>query len=190
MLNHGKRDYLKLVPILAPDWDELDDEPREQVLAIAQQVMEKSLEIFNEKAKFAVVGQIYYTHTNGSLRSWDPSAEKVHVGFFNTERQAELAAESLHGPAAGSELLRTWVLPIWHDTPAAWRKSRRNSMMADQAEMDTQASRLSKKLTGSPPAQCERQCPDEETGDFMRCVRAVGHPGTCFSSIPSMGSDL
>lgn len=186
MLTHGKRDYLKLVPILAPDWDELDDEPREQVLAIAKQLMEKSLEIFNEKAKFVTVGQMYWTKGNGKLSSWDPKAEKLCVGFFGTEKQAEGAAFELIGAQTADEHFRVWTLPIWHGTPGAWRKARRKaiegelSLLAGEASVDA----IESALTAAKP-RCTKLVPNDE-GDFVTCIRVLDHPGSCFPEVPSM----
>ena len=190
VLTHGKRDYLKLVRILAPDWDELDDEPREQVLAIAQQVMEKSLEIFNEKAKFVTVGQMFWTEDDGRLSSWDPKAEKLCIGFFSTEKQAHAAAMDLGGALTAKERFRTWELPIWHGTPGEWRKARKKAMQEEMAP-ETQCDRLNRLNREREMAKprCEKVAPDDN-GDFLQCVRRTPHPGDCFPRFPESWGDV
>ena len=189
MLSPTATDAKQLIPLLAPDWDELDDEPRDIVKALALELMEKSFEIYNSKAKFATVGQMFWTEADGNLKSWDPKAEKLCIGWFPTETQAKNAAAELYGSQAAKERFRTWVLPIWHGTTGAWRKARKEAI---QAELEvvappTQAERLSALVTQAHTDQprCGRLVPNDD-GDFVPCIRLVDHPGQCFSEVPSM----
>lgn len=184
----GARDASKLIPILAPDWDELDDEPREQVRKVALDLLTEAYRIYESKAKFAVVGQLYYCQGE-KLKSWDPKAEKLSLGVYATETQAKAAVDSLIGPVTTFEdtSFKAWHVPIWHESAGAWRKARKQALESELESLapPTQAERLAAALRQERAATCPKEAPNDE-GDFTRCVRPEGHPGSCFAEVPSM----
>lgn len=185
----SRTDAKKLFPFLDPDWKSLSKDELAQLHDIAFAVIEKAFEMAQEKAKFAVVGQMYWTEPDGKLKSWDPKAEKVCLGVFPSEAKARDAADSLIGHAGSKELFKVWSLPIWNDSAAQWRKARKASLEALVLEGSdgTQASRLSALVAhqGFPEGHCGGVAPDDEM-KLQPCVRPKGHPGSCFAKIPSM----
>ena len=179
-------DAKRLLPILDPDFKDLDPDQLDELKKVALAAMEEALAIFEAKAKFTVVGQVMW-EDGKTIKSFDPAAEKVCVGVFNTETQAKGAADQLFGSPNSREVLRTWVLPIHHGTPAQWRKARKEALEAERLALagGTQAEGLSKLIAERGFARCEREVPNDE-GDFVQCVRPVNHAGACFSKIPSM----
>jgi hypothetical protein len=85
----------------------------------AKAALAEAFAIYEEKAKWTVVGQLYYDE-DGFIDHDDAAASKVALGRYGTEKQAESAAESLVINGRGHEEFRAWVLPVWHGTPAAY----------------------------------------------------------------------
>ena len=183
-----KTDAKKLIPILAPDFKELGPEAQAKVLEVAVACMEESFRVAQAKSKFTVVGQIYWTESDGSITSHDPAAEKICLGVFSSEATARTASDQLHGHAGSKELFRTWTLPICHDSPAQWRKARKAALEAAERAGDrgTQGDRLSALVEASAASQrhCSGMAPNDE-GNFLPCARPEGHPGVCFHDISS-----
>lgn len=131
-LKPGKRDIQALARMMDQDWDSLDD--------AAEAVLAKAWELYEAKAKYTVVGQLYYA--KGYVDPDEARAAKVALGNYSTERQARQAAESLWYSTQTHEEFRSWVLPVHHGTPA--------SFYADRKKAREEAEREARRDENSP----------------------------------------
>lgn len=109
-LSIGKRDVARMAKVIDGDFDTVGE--------AAEAVLVEAFAIYEEKARFTVVGQLYYS--DGFIDHADAAATKVALGRYGTECQAQSAAESLVINGRGHEEFRAWVLPVWHGTPASY----------------------------------------------------------------------
>jgi hypothetical protein len=116
-LNIGKRDVARAVDVLEREYETAEE--------AAQAVLEFAFELYEEKAKWTVVGQLL--RSDGLVDPSTAEASKVSLGAFGTETQARNAASSLVVSTATGEMFRCWVLPIWQGTPAGFQKARKES---------------------------------------------------------------
>ena len=110
-LTIGKRDIARLVAVLEQDFGTVEE--------AAKAALAEAFAIYEDKAHFTVVGQLYYGE-GGYIDHEDAAAAKVALGRYGTEKQAQSAAESLVINGRGHEEFQAWVLPVWHGTPAAY----------------------------------------------------------------------
>jgi len=109
-LTTGKRDIARLAAVLEQDFGNVEE--------AAKAALAEAFAIYEEKARFTVVGQLYYS--DGFIDHADAAATKVALGRYGTEKQAQSAAESLVISTRTHEEFRAWVLPVWHGTPASY----------------------------------------------------------------------
>lgn len=124
----GKRDVAKMVAVLDSSYDSAEE--------AAQAVLEAAFSIYEDKAQYTVVGQLYYN--GGFYDPGDPAADKVALGNYGTEKQAHEAARSLVFGSATNEQFRSWVLPVHHGTPNSWyvkRKKARDQPWLEEGEV-------------------------------------------------------
>jgi hypothetical protein len=107
---------------------------REELEAIAADVLKVAFEIYESKANFTVVGQVRYR--KGEVDPEDPSAGKIALGWFGTEGQATKAAESLVYSTATGEEFRAWVLNVWHGSPATFHTERKLALKREDAGLE------------------------------------------------------
>lgn len=100
------------------------DQEFETAEEAAEAVLAEAFEIYEERAKFTVVGQLIYRVGDGPLHPDDKRADKFSLGAYATETQANNAAASVRFNNSIEEF-RAWVLPIHHGTPAALFKQRK-----------------------------------------------------------------
>jgi len=101
----------------------------------ASAALDTALGIIEERAKFAVVGQVVKTKDDGVLAPSHPSAVKVALGFYESDTKANEAAGQLAFNTAG-DMLNTWVVPAFFGTPALWHKEQRDRYAAIEAKAD------------------------------------------------------
>lgn len=105
--------------------------------------MKAAWEIYESKARYTVVGQIYYS--GGYLDHEDAAANKVGFGRYATENQAQAAAESLVFGARTHEESRAWVLRVHHGTPASYyaerAEERKRAEMAGKTGLEARLQR-------------------------------------------------
>jgi len=100
--------------VLEQDFNNVED--------AAKAALSEAWAIYESKARFTVVGQIYYS--GGYLDHEDAAANKVALGRYATENQAQAAAESLVFGTRTHEESRAWVLRVHHGTPASYYAER------------------------------------------------------------------
>ena len=120
-MKFGKRDVAKMAEVLNADFDTAEE------AAVA--ALEEAEQIIEGKARFTVVGQLYYGDSNYVDPTSD-AASKVALGWYGTEKQGESAAYSLTYSTATHEEFRAWVLPVHHGTPASWFQLRKKAREA------------------------------------------------------------
>lgn len=171
-----RTDAKKLRGVLNPDWQKMPKEDLPGLDDVCHEVLQAALQILEDKAKYVTVGAVAYTKEDGTLGRIDPKAEKVCVGFFSTEKQADSAAAELFGKPSVPVQCRTMIYPIHKGTPASWRKGYQERWKAERDAMlpATQGERLSALVSegwASTP-RCDFWTPDGP------CRRPEGHPGS------------
>lgn len=125
-MKYGKAQMNRVIDVLDQDHETVEDAAR-AVLAEAER-------IFEERAKFVVVGQLSGTKERLTIPSDDPEAIKLSLGWYSTEGDARGAAESMWHSAASGDTYRTWVLPVFHGSPAELHKRAKDKYAADAAK--------------------------------------------------------
>lgn len=126
-IKHTQTHVKKIAALLDQEWDSAEE--------AADALLTEALSILEERGKFTVVGQLYYSPKDGHwLDKDDARAAKVCLGLYSTQGDADKAAYSLTYTAGTGEQWLTWVLPVEHATPAAITKKR--SDMHKQRELD------------------------------------------------------
>lgn len=126
-LSWTKKHIATMADALDQDYPDLD--------SAAKAALDAALSIIEERAKFAVVGQVYKTAEHGEIPPSHEAAVKVCLGVFESDTKANEAAGQMTSNAAGDSL-RTWVVPMFFGTPAAWHKERRDKLAALETKAD------------------------------------------------------
>lgn len=190
-LSPTKTDSKKLRDVLDSDWKKLPKDQLAELDGICLEVMERAFKAYEEKSKFVVVGQLYYTQRDGILKSWDPAVERVALGPFPSEATARKGVKQLgRMPSSGSDYsgadtFLTWVLPYWNGSGSDWHKNRK-------AVLDKEGAPVESGVIEGALARLEREgrCPYETIDSelaFVPCCRPVDHPGHCFATPPKAG---
>lgn len=116
----------KLFPILEGQLPDLEDGEEPTIEQVAMAAMKLAWEIYEQSAKFVVVGQVSYSpYAGGYLSPRDPASSKFAIGPYKTENQATKDALSAAYSAATHEESRAWVLPLHSGTPNEFYKTRK-----------------------------------------------------------------
>lgn len=117
-LKYGKNEIKAMIAAIDNDEHESAEDAAKAALAAAE-------EIFEDRAKFVVVGQLRATKERLSIPPADGEAIKVSLGWYSTEGDAISAAGSLWSNTATGDNFRCWVLPVFHGTPAAFHDTQK-----------------------------------------------------------------
>lgn len=124
----GKRERTKVASVIDQEWENVED--------AAEAVLAEALSLLEKRAKFTVVGQLYYSRQEGGwIGPEDARAAKVCLGYYSTPGDAQEAAQSLVYQSATHEEFKTWVLPVEHSTPAEVYAKRKAAHQAAEAEV-------------------------------------------------------
>ena len=177
-LKFGLSEARQLRAILNPEWQKLDKDLLPELDEVCAKVLEASVDMGDPRTTFAGLAQIYWTLEDGSLKSFDPAAEKVAV-VYSTKGEADKAAEMFQGGGSSKELLRTWVLPVWHQSPNEWKKARRRAQEAAEEALrgGSQNDRFIAKLQAEEVGRCDSEATDMN-GDRKACIRPIDHDGS------------
>jgi hypothetical protein len=121
--------------------------------------LDVALEIIEKRAAFTVVGQLRFPE--GHLSPEEARSNMVALGWYATEGQGDAAAHSLVYSTATHETFKTWTLPIFNGTPAAYYTTRKQAREA-----------AANALKSGPEAELQRRVqwfkdnPDAETPDW------------------------
>ena len=190
----GVNDVKKLLKVMDPGMDAKAKKANPDAYAAAYEIAEKMLsaawEIYEEKAKYVVVGQLYLKDGK-AIKQWDPACEKVALGPFSSPGEAQSAVFSLsysiQKEVQGDEFL-TMTIPYRRGTAADFHKERVAAIKAEQMAQaaalwcGNQAERLSQQMA-SAREPCPMVTPNDDM-DFVPCVREKGHAGHCFTQYP------
>lgn len=194
-LSPNKTDAKKLREVLDPDWKKLKKPQLAELDAICLEVLERAFKVYEEKSKFIVVGQLYYTQRDGTLKSWDPAVERVALGPFPSEATARTGVQQLgkfptQGSSyAGADTFLTWVLPYWNGTGADWHKARKAQLDKENAPAEKRGALDAEQERLAAVGRCGLEVMDEDL-NWVPCFRPVDHPGACFPKPPEQGEDL
>lgn len=131
-----KKQVAQMVETLDRDYESMDD--------AAKAALDTALEIVMDRARFTVVGQLH--HPTGHLSPEEARSNQVALGWYATEKQATDAALQLVYSTATHETFKSWTLPIFNGTPAAYYIGRKKAR--EQAEIA---------LKGGKNAELERR---------------------------------
>lgn len=184
-LNPTATDAKKLRGVLDPDWKKLPKDQLAELDAVCQDALVEAFKVYEGKAKFVVVGQLYYS-AGQELKHWDPAVDRVALGPFPSEATARSALVSLSGQAE----FRCWALPYWQSTPAAWKKSRKAQMLEELPPEPKPGIVLAEESRLDALGTCGLDVLDEVSMEFVPCIRLPDHAGACFCRIPNMGDQL
>jgi hypothetical protein len=116
-IKFGKSEIKAMASVIDGEYESVDQ--------AAEAVLQAATELFENRAKFVVVGQLSGTKERLNIPADDPEAIKVSLGWYSTEGDARNAAESLWHNTASGDTFRVWVLPMFHGTPADLHRSQR-----------------------------------------------------------------
>lgn len=174
-LSWTKKHVATIADVLDTDHATLDD--------AAKAVLDTALAIIEDRAKWAVVGQVVRTLEHGDIPGSHPQAAKVCLGFFETDTRANDAAAALTSNAAG-DTLNTWVVPTFFGTAAGWHGTRREhyAAMQDKAN-EKRLTKLRQSIEDRQAAMGERareiQAMEEKAGQQWPCPSKNVKAGTC-----------
>ena len=171
----GKTEYRKLIELLDQEWDDVE--------SLAKAVMEKSWEVYNSRAKFAVIGQTR-RHDNPAFKGTPQRGFMLDV--FATKKQADDEALKLTSSTANpTEPHQVWVLPTFHGSAHAYHSSRKAERQEEERGA-TSADRLAALIRSQESVP---RCPGIDLGDdldFIQCVHFARHPGDCHYSTDNL----
>jgi len=153
---------------------ELLMEEHEDVEELALALMTKSFEVYEQRAKFVVVGQSAKAPAFEGER-----AGGVCFGAFATKKQAEDAAESLvYSVANPNEPMHVWVLTRFNGTPHQYHSERNAERKVAELGV-TSADRLSAMYRSAAPGspQCGHVLDLDGDLNLVMCALFKYHPG-------------
>lgn len=106
-----KKHVADLAALLNEDHDSAED--------AARAVLEAAWQMYEERAKYTVVGQV---------KSGDRKGDKIALGWYSTAGQAKAEGLKLAYSAQTHEEHWTWVLPVWHGTPHSYYAKRKHDL--------------------------------------------------------------
>lgn len=118
----------RLAAVLDGEYETVED--------AARAALEEAFAIYEAKAKFTIVGQLYYSPKGGWSSPEEAAATKVALGRYGTETAALRDAESFAISSTTHEQFRAWVLPVFHGTPASYFSGRKSALKAIEAASD------------------------------------------------------
>ena len=124
-LKYGKSQITPIIDVLEGDHETVGDAATAALAAMET--------VFEQRAKFVVVGQLKHSREHGPLDPTDTRAAKVSLGWYSTEGDARSAAESLWTSTSTGDEWRCWVLPVHHGTPASLHAERKPEIVAAAA---------------------------------------------------------
>lgn len=169
-LKFGKSQREKVMDLLEADHETLED-AADAVLALVN-------DLVADRASFVVVGQLSATKERMEVPPSDPEAIKVALGFYSTEGDARSSSESLWHSAASGDTFRTWVLPLFHGTPADFHKQQKDKLVAAEAKRkEANSERMRKQIE-------KRQQEAQARAEKHRAMEAAagGQPWPCFAN--------
>lgn len=143
------------------------DQDHEDMDAAAIAALDVALAIVESRAKFTAVGQLRFAE--GHLTPDEARSNMVALGWYATELQADTAARQLVYSTATHEEFRTWTLPIFNGTPAAYYTTRKQAREA-----------VKNALKSGPEAELQRRIqwfkdnPDAEAPDWAPIWKTKG----------------
>lgn len=127
-LKYGKAQVAKIIDVLDQDHETVED--------AAKAVLDAAERVFEDRAKFVVVGQLASTKERLTIPSDDPEAIKLSLGWYSTEGDARSAAESMWHSTASGDTYRTWALPVFHGSPADLHAKAKAKYQAEAAKAE------------------------------------------------------
>lgn len=111
----------------------------------ARAVIEEAWGMYEDRAKWAIAGQIKWSGDKGYIDSTDDLHSRVIIGPFGTETQAGNAQAQLAYSAQSGEEFRVFRAEFWHGMPAGYYKERNEARkakaLADKSPFEQELSR-------------------------------------------------
>lgn len=112
------------------------DEDHADIEGAARAALDTAMELVAERAKFAVVGQVYYSNEHGKIEPGHEDAVKVMLDMYDSDTKANDAARDWSTSTSNGDRLATWVVPIHWGTPSSWHKDRKDAYKLLQSKAD------------------------------------------------------
>lgn len=125
-LKHGKKQVAQIMAVLDQEHASMED--------AALACLKEMEQVFAERAKFVVVGQLCGTKARRVIPPDDPEAIKLSLGWYSTEGDARSASDSLWTNPSSGDTFRRWVVNTYHGTPAEFHAERRAHYAALEAK--------------------------------------------------------
>lgn len=166
---------------------ELDknEELIEQIEEFARQALAAAEKIFENRAKFVVVGQLKSSKQRVTIPPSDPEAIKLSLGWYSTEGEARKAAESLWFSTASGDEFATWVLNVHHGTAADFHAKRKAHYVAlEEKQREAKRERIRKSIEegqrlAEARAEEARRIVHESGGQDWPCPVVIRNNGKC-----------
>lgn len=158
------------------------DEDHPDIESAAKAALDTAMDLMRERAKFAVVGQVYETNGHGRVTPDSPEAVKVFLDVYDSDTKANAAAQELSTSTGNGDRLQTWVIPAFFQTPAAWHKDRREAFKTLQSKADEK--RKAKMLKSIEDFKAEAQARADE---IQAIEKAAGQSWPCPSKWVARG---
>lgn len=180
-----KTEARKLLPIL-----ELEQSPEADALAV--ELLEKAFELYEKRAKYALVAQ-NYIWDGEKLRPSDQAARSAVVGLFSSHGQALNAAGQVSVAKSGASIIGQsmyWVLPFTAQSPSQWHKATKDAISDTGTTDEAVAEKLRFVAESSPPSVKRCGFWFKRGNALHICQLDERHPGRCDTpGIPESDED-
>ena len=175
-----KAQLKKLYPILEGDIEPPRDAPDDwtpSVEDVAGAVLAKAWELYEERAKFVVVGQKRHDRRVFRYKTRSERPLMVSLGAYESEGVAKSAGRSLAYSAATGDEMRWWLVPYHKGSPADFHQELKKEIVLED---NTEGARSVPvpEWGDAIPNTCYYPLIGRE-GDFAFCHLRAGHEGPC-----------
>lgn len=118
------------------------DQEHDDVEQMARELLDRLAEVRERQARYTVVAQIA------------GGGDKIALGWYSTEKKALADALSLAYSTQTHEEHQVWIVPVWHETPARYYRSRKEQAaslsLADVSDREREVQRRQAWVTNHP----------------------------------------
>lgn len=112
------------------------DEDHPDIESAAAAALDTAIDLLKERAKYAVVGQVYQTTEHGRVKPDSEHAVKIMLDLYDSDTKANQAAAELSTSTSNGDRLATWVIPTFFGTPAGWHSEQRKKYAEIESKAD------------------------------------------------------
>lgn len=157
---------------------EVLQEDHETLDNAATAILKAAWGIYEERAAWVVVAQVYYTLEHGYVDKDDQRASTLVSGPYGTEGEAQKMAEALRwGDSSTGERCVAYVVPFWHGSAAEWFRSRRKvyERLTARDNAHEKFTRAMERRVAFWDAHGHTDFPEDIDDDSPKCPSCGGH---------------